>query len=221
MRAITTLIGTFTLALAACRPPAPELRVQSAIICVESEPGAPVANATIVAGGNAITRTNATGRAALEVRGRDGDVFHFTVGCPEGTEPASALDFDVLVRRSLEDRAPEFTARCAPSSRRTVVAVRAAGGSNLPVVYLGREVARTDTSGAATVVLDLHPGDEVELLLDTREAPKLHPQNPILSFKAEKREDILVLDQKFTVDKPPVRRFVAQKPNVPRQLGGG
>jgi hypothetical protein len=207
--------------LAACAPAVPAVHAQDAVIRVESDPGSPVAGAKVTFDGRTLAETSREGSARLHMTGLDGDVFHVTVACPEGYEPASALAFDVLVRRGLDaGRTPEFVGRCARAERRAIVVVRATNGPNLPVVYLGREVARTDASGAATVGIDVHPGDDVELTLDTRGAKKLHPQNPALSFKAPERDDLVMLDQKFTVEKTVVR-VVHRRPSIPQALGGG
>jgi hypothetical protein len=217
MRALALAAPSF----AACAPAVPAVHAQEAVIRVESDPGTPVAGAKVTFDGRTLAETSNEGRARRRMTGHDGDVFHIAVGCPEGFEPASELAFDVLVRHGLDaGRAPEFVGRCARAERRAIVVVRATNGPNLPVLYLGREVARTDASGAATLGLDVHPGDDVELTLDTRGAKKPHPQNPALSFKAPERNDLVMLDQKFTVEKTIVR-VVHRRPSIPRALGGG
>jgi hypothetical protein len=206
----------------ACSPAAPRLYAQNATIRVESDPGVPLAGVPLVSDGKTVTFTTREGLAQVRMTGRDGDLFHVAIVCPEGFIPASAVEFDVLVRRG-ENAAhvPEFGARCARAVRRAVVAVRTTNGANLPVVHLGRQVGKTDASGAATVALDVRPGADVELVIDTRAAKKIHPQNPVLSFKAKDQDDFVVLDQSFTVDKAAVARFAPRAPKVPTALGGG
>ena len=77
-----------------------------------------------------------------------------------------------------------------------------------------------DASGATTLALDVKPGADIEFVLDTHEFKKLHPQNPVLAFKAKEQDDIVALDQTFTIDKPIVRRVVVKGPTLPRALGG-
>jgi len=206
----------------ACTPVVPHLYAQDATIRVESDPGVPLAGVPLVYDGKTLALTAPNGRAKLRMTGKDGDMFHFGVVCPEGFVAASSVEFDVLVRRSeTEAQVPEFATRCARALRRAVIAVRANNGANLPVLHLGREVAKTDISGAATIALDVKPGEDIELVLDTRAAKKVHPQNPVLSWKAQDRDDFVVLDQTFTVDKPvAARRAAAPKaPQVARPLG--
>lgn len=210
-------LGTFA---SACAPAVPRLYAQDATIRVESDPGVPLANVPLVFDGKTLALTTSDGVAQVRMTGRDGDFFHVGVVCPEGFVPASAVEFDVLVRRG-ENAAhvPEFGARCARAVRRAVVAVRTTNGANLPVLHLGRQVGKTDASGAATMALDVRPGADVELVIDTRSAKKVHPQNPVLSFKARDQEDFVVLDQAFTIDKPPAVRAAPRGPRLPTSIG--
>jgi hypothetical protein len=96
--------------------------------------------------------------------------------------------------------------------RSIVVGIRAENGPNLPVMYLGKEVGRTDGTGTAHVALDLPPGETATLSLDTRDAPALKPQNPDLVFRAGTRDELLLLDQKFTVTRKVVTVQRAARP---------
>ena len=205
-----------------CSPASPRMFWQEAIVRVESDPGVPLASAAVLFDGKRLTETNVDGSARLRMAGREGDVFRIGVVCPDGFNAAGAPDFDVVVQSTESaTRVPEFSSRCGRATRRAVVALRASNGPNLPVLYLGKPVAKTDASGAATVALDVRPGSDVELVLDTHAAKKIHPQNPVLGFKAEDKDDVVFLDQAFTVDKPAAVRVVAKGPTLARPLGGG
>jgi hypothetical protein len=203
----------------ACSPTIPRVYVQDATVRVESDPGVPLAGVTLMFDGKQLARTTSDGLAQLRMSGRDGDTFHVGVVCPDGFVAAAPVEFDLLVRRGESARIPEFATRCARSVRRAVVAVRANNGANLPVLYLGRQVAKTDSAGAATLALDVRPGSDVELVIDTRASKKVHPQNPVLSFKARDQDDFVVLDQSFTVDKVTALKVVARGPRLPTALG--
>ncbi len=200
----------------ACAPTVPRIYAQDATIRVESDPGVPLAGVPLVFDGKKLALTSSDGLAQLTMRGRDGDVFHVGVVCPPGFTAAAAVEFDLLVRRGESaSQTPEFSTRCARTLRSAVVAVRTTNGANLPVLHLGRPVGKTDAAGAATVALEVTPGADVELVLDTRGAKKIHPQNPILSFKARDQDDFVVLDQSFTVDKAVVVRVAPRGPRLP------
>ena len=50
------------------------------------------------------------------------------------------------------------------------------------MLFLGREVARTDASGAAHVLLKLKSDEAFDLVLGTEGNDRLRPQNPSASF---------------------------------------
>jgi hypothetical protein len=81
-----------------------------------------------------------------------------------------------------------------------VVAVRADNGPNLPLMYLGKELTRTDGAGAATLLFQLRPGEQFELSFDTNEkgSERIRPQNPAQNFVMRTSDDVVMLDQKFT-----------------------
>jgi hypothetical protein len=164
--------SSLVLATAACSesfktPPPPEM---TAVIVVTSDPGVPLANASIESGGKTITMTDALGHARLKLTGREGETFEFNVRCPEGyASPSKPL---VVMLRPQRDSAkwPEYPTSCPKTRRSAVVAVRAENGPNLPVKYLGKEIGRTDESGAATLLLaDLDATQTFTLMLDYSE----------------------------------------------------
>jgi len=118
-----------------------------------------------------------------------------------------------VVSSMLLDRAEKFPG---------VVAVRAEGGANVPVLYLGREIARTDGSGAAHVAFRVASTDAVTLTLDTTEQPKLRPQHPSMSFHGAERDQLTAFAQKFEAEaakpKPRVAPHAAPEPMGPVRL---
>lgn len=217
--AATVLASTMS---SGCAEAKPLMHWQEAIIRVESDPGVPLASAAVLFDGKRLAETTADGSARLRMAGREGDIFRIAVACPDGFTGAAASELEVVVQSTEgAPRVPEFSSRCGRVTRRAVVAVRANNGPHLPVLYLGRPIGKTDASGAATVALDVRPGSDVELVLDTHDAKKLHPQNPVLGFKAEDKDDLVLLEQAFAVDRPRVVRVVAKGPTIARPLGGG
>jgi hypothetical protein len=95
---------------------------------------------------------------------------------------------------------------CEPALRNVVVAVRAENGADLPVKYLGREVARTDAAGAAHFLLRVEPGVQVEVGLDTHDKRWLLPRDPVAHFLARSEDDVFVFDQPFVIPRENQRR---------------
>jgi hypothetical protein len=181
---------------------------------VTGDLGRPLAGAKVFFEGTAVGRSNDRGVVRLAVHGREGEVITLTVACPDGFRPPSK-PIEVALRRLADPGAsPEYSATCQPLTRSVVVAVRADNGPDLPVRYLGQEVARTDESGAAHVLLTLAPDEEFELTLDTsgKIAESLRPQSPSARFTAKSVDEILTFNVPFTVERP------AQKARPKREI---
>ena len=199
------LVGSATMGCERFDPPPPP--PQTVVIRVNSDPGKPLKGADVLFGGSKVGVTNADGAAEIKLAGRDGEVFDVNIACPKGFESPKAPVQVTLHRLAEAGKRPEYTVQCPPKTRTIVVAVRADGVADLPVTLLGREIARTDRSGAAHVVLTLEPGEQFELVLDTSDEKfeKLKPQNPFMSFSVGNRDDIFAFDPKFEREKPKVR----------------
>jgi hypothetical protein len=169
------------------------------VIRVHADPGRPIAGAIISHQGARVAESNAEGVVHLAIRGQEGTVKSFDIACPPAHRPpAEPLS---LALRSVSEagKRPEYVVACTPTKRDIVVAVRANQGTDIPLIHWGKEVARTDASGAAHALLSVIPGDPIELTLDTTGRPELRPQNPLARFQAPNHEDVLVLNQDFTV----------------------
>jgi hypothetical protein len=170
-------------------------------INVFSDPGVALPGANVLSGTRVVGHTNDAGAAKLKVGGNEGDQVELHVKCPpEYDSPAAPLVVS-LKRFASGSRPPQFEARCPPATRTVVIGVRADNGPNLPVIYLGRAVARTDASGAAVFVAKVKPSEQVDVTLGTGEpgGELLRPQNPTLTFVAKDYDDFVVLDEAFTV----------------------
>jgi hypothetical protein len=215
------VVSLWPLALGGCRPAAKVGRYEF-IVRVASDPERPLAGASIMRGEVPLGRSDAEGIVRIGLQGREGEEVRLTVKCPEKfVSPPSPLSFKL---RHLADsnRLPECTASCVPTERTVVVVVRT-DGVKLPVLYLGQELARTDESGAAHVLLSAPAQTPFELTLGTEEAhaARLRPQNPSMRFIVPDHDDILPFDQRFTElpeeKRAPVRR---RKPAPPPEDPG-
>jgi hypothetical protein len=179
----------------------------------------PVKGAQILLDNKAIGATSDQGTSVLKFVANEGESYDLAVQCPQGLQ-SPAKPIRVTLRKLADSKRPEFSALCAPSSQVVVVAVRAEGGPNLPVLYLGNEIGRTDASGAANVALRLPPNESFELKLGTTEpdGKMLQPENPVASFTVKDRDEILQFEQKFSRLKKAV--IAAPKAKGPIKLGG-
>ena len=190
-------------------PPPPPYKVA---VVVEGDPGKPIAGATVQKSSTVLGTTGGDGRAEITLKGTDGEVVDAEVRCPDGyTSPAKPL----AVRLTRASATPEFRVSCPPSMRHVVLAIKTENGPNLPVMYLGKAVAKTDASGAAHVAIDLPPGTGFTVALDTTDAPKIKPQMPNKPFTVGQSDDIYVWEQKFEVEK---KKIVVAKIARPKPL---
>ena len=193
-------------------PPPPPFTVAFA---VEGDPGHPMRGAVVSRNDKSMVTTGADGRAELTLNGADGETVDATVKCPEGhTSPAKPIS--IRLARTGDGKAPLFNVACPPTQRRVVVAVKVENGPNLPVVYLGKVITRTDESGAAHFAVEAPPGGQFLVMLDTGENKRLSPASPSKPFTIGSTDEIVVFEQKFEVEKKKVR---VVKKTLPTCLG--
>jgi hypothetical protein len=192
--------------LAACQALEPvQPPPQEIIVRVTGDPGQPLAGATLQYGGKEVSKSGKDGIATLKLKGKDGDLYEFLVTCPDGfLTPQKPLQ--VLLKRLADtSKKPEFDVACPPTTRTVVVAVRAENGPNLPVLYLGREVTKTDSAGTAHLLFKMKADESFNLVLGTADNERLRPQNPSASFVVRDKDDVYTFDQKFEVEKKVVK----------------
>lgn len=195
------VLGCVLLLLAAfgCNAQSAGARPYQFSVRVSGDPGRPVAGAALTFKGKQVAVSDNSGLAQLSAHGQEGETVDFGVSCPEGyRSPTSPVSLR-LTRLREGSRMPEYQVTCAPALREVVIAVRAENGADLPVKYLGREVARTDAAGAAHFLLRVEPGAQLEVALDTHDKRALRPQDPVAHFLARSEDDVFVLDQPFVV----------------------
>ena len=187
--------------------------VYDCMVRVSSDPDTPLAGVGVLRDGQQIGVTPANGGARVRLAGAEGANITLAIRCPEGYRQTS--DGVSVILRSVADSAhiPEYSFTCPPVRRRIVVAIRADGGPHLPVLYLGKELTRTDRFGTAHVLLELPPDSQFELTLATTaaDARKLRPQNPTAKFFVHDQDDVLSMVQSFAKP-PPVKQAKAPGP---------
>jgi len=179
--------------------------------------GQPVKGAQLLLDNKAVGSTIDDGSAVMKFVANEGESYDLVVQCPQGFQ-APQKPIRVTLRKLADSKRPEFATSCAPSSQVLVVAVRAEGGANLPVMYLNNEIGRTDDSGAANVALRLAPIEVFDNKPATTEtgAETLRPQNPTMTFTVKDRDDIVHFEQKFT--REVIRKVVRGGPKGPKKI---
>jgi hypothetical protein len=212
---IRMLAGLAAVAATSCRPAdeAPA-KPHEVLVRVTGDPDEPLGELAVRAGSASAT-TNAEGSARLFIPGRDGSKIDLDVLCPPGFAPPPTVPKVTLLRT---DRAPEYEIACRHLDRGIVVAVRTVPLTGVPVLYLEREIARTDDEGFALVRLEPNVGDTVTLTFDTsaERFRRARPENPERSFAVAENEGVYTIEQAFTVDRP--KPPPAAKPRVAKRI---
>ena len=175
----------------------------------------PLAGVEILLGKRTVGTTDAAGTVKLSLKGNEGDVAVLNVKCPD-TFASPETSLSVGLRHFAEGSPPpRFQARCVPLVRSFVVGIRTENGAHLPILRLDKVIGKTDDFGVAHVRVQAAPHEQVALTLDTTDYPLLRPQKPSLSFAAPDHDELVLLEQKFTVLRP----VVHAKPKViPQKL---
>jgi hypothetical protein len=199
---------TVAAAVGCSSPPQPPSKV---VIRVLDEAKAPVAGAELSANAQTLTTTGADGSADVMVTGREGTTFAVDVRCPNTYRSPSA---PVLVRRLRvgSAQAPEYVTTCSRLRHSLAVTIRAEGGADMPILHLGKEVARTDQTGMAHVMIEGLVHERVDLTIDSSDPKfaKLHPQSPVVSFSIPDKDDAQTYLMKFMSPPKPVRHVAAR-----------
>ena len=194
-----------TLAVCGCTP-SEKLASQPVALRVMTTRGAPVAGAEVLAGSTVLGRSDEQGGVKVDVAGREGDSFELEVRCPP---PLRSPEAKLVIRKlTIAGGEPEHAVKCEETRRTLVVVVRAENGPNLPILHLGKEIGRTDRSGAAHLKIETDVRDRVELTLSTagEELANVHPQNPVAAFEPGDTDEVREFAVTFTKDakrKPP------------------
>jgi hypothetical protein len=213
------LIALAAVLAPACKqleePPPPPFQVA---ITVEADQGVPIPRAVVTRNNQEVGKTDGNGKALLTFRGEEGDQIDVWVKCPEGFDSPTKSITVALHRLADPNKMAEYPVKCPPAEREVVVALLADNGPNLPIKYYGRDIARTDSSGAATFMLKGKPGDHMEFTIDTsaKENEKLRPQNPSVSLVVDNRDAFYALDQPFQKQKT---RVIYMAPRRPQPIG--
>jgi len=224
MRSVAQIIAlpVAMLGVASCADPPPPQPFQ-VFVRVEGDRGNAVPNATISRASRPIGTTDANGRALLTFPAAvpgvpggsvEGEITEVNVTCPEGFQ-SPPKPVSIRLTRLADKKVAEFTAQCFPSMRRVVVAVRAENGGNLPVLYLNKSVTRTDQAGAASFALEVPPGSQFSVMLDTTDRKELKPLSPQRIFNVSQQDEVFLFDQKFEVEK---KKVIVVGPYIPKAL---
>jgi hypothetical protein len=166
--------------------------------------------------------TDAQGSFRMRMAGSEGAVVEVTVRCPEGFQsPAEAVRVPLRSAVALDRNTQgiETTVQCPPDQRIAAVIVRTPNRANLPVMYQGREVTRTDLQGVAHMIFKVRPRDVLAFRIDTSAQPLLRPASPTFTIATRDHDDVYVSTLNFEeapAPRPPRRPSAPSVPIIRR-----
>ncbi len=180
----------------------------------------PMPGATVLYRDRELGSTDATGAFVLHTPGVEGTSLNLTVRCPTGFV-SPPQDIPVILRSTISlgdggSTGIETTVECPPAHRIAAVVVRTPNRPNLPILYNGRMITRTDLQGIAHLIFRVNTGESLSLRVDTSGQPLLRPQSPTLTINTRPTDDVYVATQNFSEEAPP---RVAPRPSAPRPAG--
>jgi hypothetical protein len=184
-----------------------------------SDDGDPLPGVELLASGNAVGRTDAHGGLLVRLSGREGAQVTFEPRCPQGSS-AQGNPASLRLRTLGNGPPPDVELTCARAKRLAALIVSAPGFAGLPVLVHNRELARTDATGTAHVLLEGDPATPLRVVLNTESRPKLVPPSPHKDLQIGTRDDIVVFAPNLSEvrDPPPPKKHRLKKEKPPPVL---
>lgn len=188
VHALACALGLLALA---CDSPAPTAASYPVTLRTLSEDGEPLADVELVARGQRVGRTGAEGKLLVQLPGHEGAQIAFEARCPSGSQLQG--EARAIRLRTLDDGPPpEVEFVCARDKRTAALIVSAPGFAQLPVLLHDREVARTDATGTAHLLLEGQPATPLRVVLDTSARPRVLPASPHKDLQITARDEVVI-----------------------------
>jgi hypothetical protein len=185
-----------------------ESRVSSYPVLIHAldDLGKPLPGLRLMAAGQGLGATDASGDRLLSLQGSEGQRVDLSAECPAGYDGPREHPY-LLLKHVQSLQAPglqpiELNLTCAAKEHISLVAIRT-GRAGIPVKLRGQAVAQTSSSGTTHVVLKEPVGDQFQLTLDTSAQSGLRPESPTRIFTVGQRDAFAVWDQPFEEEKKP------------------
>lgn len=191
---VCPILGLVLSGALACsgRGGAPAKPAFSVLIRASSDDEQPVANVAVLVGGRPLGATTAAGTLAATVSGDEGQTLPVYATCPERYSPPSSLPpLRLTQARALASGRAEpiaYDVVCDRKTRSVVVAVKASGLEDAPVLINGERQAVTDDDGIAHVAFTVdRDAPSVRVDLDISAVPTLAPRTPVAPSRSTER----------------------------------
>lgn len=169
---------------------------------VVDDRGEALAGVAIAVGDTKIGTTDGTGILRAEVNASKGDRYPLHRQCPEQYESSSEVE-NIVFRDTKGLKGGEHAKihvrlQCERQERVAALLVHADGRVGLPVLIDGVEHGRTGPGGFAHIRLDMRPGAQFQVHIDSSERPSLRPVDPRRTMTVGSEDGLFVFDPVFS-----------------------
>jgi len=210
MRFSAAVFSTVALAVwsSACHPETPLKRFKIIVSSLDDD-GATLSDVRVAVNGKEVGSTGPEGGLAIKILAHPGKVVRIQTKCPKAFR--DSRDVKTLKLQVFERNEPVNTLRvtsvCKPRTRTAAVLVRAPGWANLPVLWRGQAVGKTDKNGVAHILMaKMSPKTRFQLTLDTSSKPRLRPKSPSATFALADADRAFTFEQRLEELPAPKKR---------------
>ena len=190
-----------------------------------SDEGVALPGVTVSVRGRQLGKTNERGELVAKLDGSEGEAVPVGIQCgAEYRSPERALPLKLTSTRRIASgqdvSAIPYEALCIRKQRSVVIIARADKIPGIPITVEGRQVASTDAEGNAHALVLLEASTAVlHVGFETSNRPELLPRSPGRACDVAPGDDIVTLEQKFTVaQKSAPRRIPSPPKHIPVRI---
>ncbi|HKO48560.1 MAG TPA: hypothetical protein VJV79_12600 [Polyangiaceae bacterium] len=183
-----------------------------------SDDGTALADVVIGAHGRHVGKTTERGELVAKMHGSEGEAVPVSIQCgadyrsPEQPPPVRLASTRRIVSGQELPGIP-YEVLCVRRQRNVVIIARAEKLSGIPITVEGRQVALTDADGNAQALVRLDANiAQLHVAFDTSNRPELLPRNPGRACEVAPGDDIVTLEQKFSIAPKSARRRISSPP---------
>ncbi len=149
-----------------------------------------------------IGETDKNGILQAEVKAAKGDRYALHITCPKdyasSEMPEHILFRDTKGLAGKEHARIHVQVECARQERVAALLVHTDGRIGMPILVDGALQGRTGPGGFAHLRLDLRPGTQFEVAIDSSQYPELRPANPRRTMSLGTEDELFVFEPAFT-----------------------
>lgn len=205
--------------MASCKQAAPPENRYQILFKAEDDRGFPLRGLPIQVGETLLGETDPSGSLIVHVNAKEGERYPLQAPCPDLHETQD-LPADVFFR-SIKGLGGEVQNRielyivCARIQRVAALLIHADGYEEMPIFIDGVAQGRTGVEGFAHLRLDLQPGAQFQVSLDSSAHPTLVPANPSQTMSVGEDDGLFVFEPVFReaqVEAKPRKRRIRRAP---------